>query len=123
MTAISDARELHPAWTARFNNGDLDGMLELADPDQVFVPAPGTAVQGAQAKAALQAFLALNLPITTKVRHVYVMEDIALLIVDWSINGIGPDGNAISLSGTTADVARKDGQGWKIVIDNPYGTS
>lgn len=123
MPSIDDVKNLHPAWTTKFNEGDVDGMLELADPRQIFVAAPGTVVQGTQAREALEAFLALKLPISTTVRHAYVMEDVALLIVDWSIRGTGPDGEPVSLSGTTADIARRGKSGWRIIIDNPYGTS
>lgn len=123
MLVVDDVKDFHATWAARFNDGDIDGMLALADPAQLFVESPGVAVSGEQAKDALKQFLALKLPIATKVRHAYVMQDIALLIVDWSITGTGPDGRHVALSGTTTDVARKGHEGWKIVIDNPHGVS
>ena len=48
--------------------------------------------------------------------------DIALLISDWSLKGKGADGSDVNISGTTADVARRGREGWKYVIDNPFGT-
>jgi hypothetical protein len=53
--------------------------------------------------AANQHLLTLGLPIDARPRHVYVAENIALLIVDWSIQGTTPDGTN--------------------VIDNPFGTA
>jgi hypothetical protein len=32
------------------------------------------------------------------------------------------DGSYVNMSGTTADVARRGPDGWKYVIDNPFGT-
>ena len=47
------------------------------------------------------------------VRHSYVVDDIALLIVDWSVG---------DLAGTATDVARRGADGvWRYVIDNPAG--
>jgi ketosteroid isomerase-like protein len=123
MTVISELSQLHPAWADAFNKSDLATMLQLAETDQVFVPAPGTALQGDAAKGALEQFLSLRLPISMTVRHAFESNDIGLVIVDWSISGTGPDGSSVELAGTTADVARRGADGWKFVIDNPFGTA
>jgi ketosteroid isomerase-like protein len=120
---ISELSQLHPAWAEAFNKSDIDAMLALAETHQVFVPAPGTALQGEAARGALQQFLALRLPIAMTVRHAFESNEIGLVIVDWSISGTGPDGSAVALAGTTADVARRGVDGWKFVIDNPFGTA
>ena len=120
--AIADAAELHTTWAARFNAKDLDGMVALAEAGSVFVPQPGMVVEGEGVRAAEQQFLSLGLPITLKVRRVIVSGDIALLISDWSLKGKAADGSDVDLSGTTADVARRGPDGWKYVIDNPFGT-
>ena len=119
---IEEAAELHTTWAARFNAKDLDGMLALAEPGSVFVPQPGVVVTGEGVKAAEQQFLSIGLPITLTVRRVIVSGDIALLISDWSLKGKTADGSDVNLSGTTADVARRGPDGWKYVIDNPFGT-
>ena len=69
-----------------------------------------------------QQFLSLGLPITLKVRRVIVSGDIALLISDRSLKGKATDESDVDLSGTTADVARRGPDGWKDVIDDPFGT-
>ena len=120
---ITDAAELHAAWAARFNAKDLDGMIMLAEEGSVFVPQPGVVVEGEGVRAAEQQFLSLGLPIALNVRRVIVSGDIALLISDWSLKGKAADGSDIDLSGTTADVARLGPDGWKYVIDNPFGTA
>jgi ketosteroid isomerase-like protein len=122
-SVISDPTDLHPAWAECFNNQDLDGMLALAETGSVFVPQPGVAVTGNAVVGALEQFLAMRLPGSMSVRHSFVAGDIALLIVDWTISGIAPDGSAVELAGSTADVARRGDQGWKLLIDNPFGTA
>jgi len=67
--------------------------------------------------------LAIGLPITMNVRNVYVSGGIALVIADWSLKGRGADGSDVDMSGSTADVARRGANGWKFVVDNPFGTS
>jgi ketosteroid isomerase-like protein len=90
----------------------------------VLVPAPGQPVTGADRAAANAQFLGLGLPIHVRPRHVYVADDIALLIVDWSIDGIGPDGGEVHIHGTATDVARRGPDGtWRYIIDNPFGTA
>ena len=123
MATIDNPHELHPAWADRFNAQDLDGMLALAEPDSTFVPQPGAATTGADARGALQQFLSFGLPISMTVRHVYVNGDVALAIVDWTLQGTARDGSQIDLKGTTADVARRGTEGWTFVIDNPFGTA
>ena len=98
-------------------------MVALAEADSVFVPQPGVVVKGKAVRDAEQQFLGVGLPITLKVRRVIVSGDIALLISDWSLKGKGADGADVDLSGTTADVARRGPDGWKYVIDNPFGTA
>ncbi|MFB7621050.1 YybH family protein [Kitasatospora sp. NPDC056181] len=115
----------HPAvFAAAFGTGDPAAVQRVYEPGGVFVPAPGTAVTGPELAAANAEFLALGLPITVRPRHTYVADDIALLIVDWSISGTTPDGEDVHLEGTATDVARrgKDGR-WRYVIDNPFGTA
>lgn len=120
--AHSCGHDLHVTWAARFNAKDLDGMLALAERGSIFVPQPGIVVEGDGVKAAEKQFLSMGLPITLTVRRVIVSGDIALLISDWSLKGKATDGSEVNLSGTTADVARRGPEGWKYVIDNPFGT-
>ena len=122
-TSVNDARELHTAWADRFNAQDVDGMLAFAETESVFVPQPGIVTTGDDIRGALEQFLAIGLPITMNVRNVYASGDIALVIADWSVKGTGADGSEVDMSGSTADIARRGADGWKFVIDNPFGTS
>ncbi|WP_433357154.1 YybH family protein [Microtetraspora malaysiensis] len=106
----------------RFNRGDLEAVAEVYETDAVFVPEPGSPLTGTEAHAANGRFVGLGLPITVRPRHVYRSGDIALLIVDWVIDGTDRDGQAVHIEGTATDVARRGQDGrWRYVIDNPFG--
>jgi ketosteroid isomerase-like protein len=113
----------HPAAFAEaFNSGDPKAVERLYEEGAILVPRPGAPVSGRERSAANERFLALALPITVRPRHVYTADDIALLIVDWTIEGTGPDGAPVHLEGTATDVARRGADGtWRYVIDNPFG--
>lgn len=123
--ALTDDASQHPWIFARaFNAGDAAAVEQVYESDGVFVAAPGQPVSGAARAAANQRFLDLGLPIDIRPRHVYVADDIALLIVDWTIDGQGADGQPVHLEGTATDVARRGPDGcWRYVIDNPFGTA
>ena len=65
----------------------------------------------------------MGLPITLTLRHSLVVDDIALHVYDWTIAGTAADGNEVDLAGSTADVARRGPDGWRYVLDNPFGTA
>ncbi|MEW9515466.1 YybH family protein [Streptomyces tubercidicus] len=123
MTTITEPGQLHAAWAERFNAGDVQGLLDLAEPDGALVSAPSQLVRGEDMTVALEHFLALKLPITMTVRNVYAIDDLALVVTDWSISGTGPDGSPVELSGSSADVLRNGPDGWKFAIDVPFGTA
>jgi ketosteroid isomerase-like protein len=118
-----DPRELVSAFVAAFNAGDAAALDRAYEPDSVLVPRPGMPVAGSERRMAANGYLlGLGLPMAASLRHSYVVDDIALLVVDWSVRGTGPDGTEIDLSGTATDVARRGVDGrWRYVIDNPAG--
>jgi ketosteroid isomerase-like protein len=120
---ITDPSALHPAWAERFNAQDLDGLMSFAEPDCIFAPQPSQALTGSESRAAQQQFLSLGLPIDLAVRRTLVAGDVALVIFDWSIKGTTADGTDVDIAGTAADVLRNGDDGWKLAIDNPFGTA
>jgi ketosteroid isomerase-like protein len=111
-------------FAAAFNTGDPAAVEGVYEDLGVLVREPGMPVTGTDRKAANAQLLRLGMPIDVRPRHVYVADDIALLIVDWSITGNGPDGAQVDLRGTATDVARRGPDGkWRYLIDNPFGTS
>src|SRR5215470_15842666 len=92
----------------RFNSGDVSVMMGLYGPGVVFVGRDGSSISDrAEIAAELERDLRLGLPLEATARHVFVAGDIAQIVVDWSIDGTGPDGQHVHLSGSASDVARR----------------
>ncbi|WP_405982780.1 YybH family protein [Streptomyces sp. NBC_00158] len=124
VALTTDPRQ-HPAvFAAAFNTGDPAEVARVYEPDAVFVPSPGTPLTGTARASATAEFLSLGLPIDVRPRHTYATGGLALLIVDWTIEGTGPGGEPVSLAGTATDVARRGPDGlWRYAVDNPFGTA
>jgi ketosteroid isomerase-like protein len=115
----------HPAvFAAAFNSGDPTAVEAVYEDLGILVPEPGRPVTGVERKSATATFQGPGVPIEVRPRHVYVADDIALLIVDWTIDGTGKDGNPVHIQGTATDVARRGPDGhWRYIIDNPFGVA
>jgi ketosteroid isomerase-like protein len=115
--------QIHRLFEDAFNDGDIDNLMLLYEPDAVLVPQPGSVATGTeQVRAALQGYLALNGRITLDTKLVLPVGDLAYMSNTWSLNGTGPDGSPLTLGATTAEVARRQPDGtWLYVIDNAWG--
>lgn len=114
---------VHELFEKRCNEGDLEGLVALYEPEAAMVQPDGTIVSGIGAIREGLVELLSTKP-KMKVRHLRTIRagDIAVLISDWEVTGIGPDGSETSDGGRTYDVIRRQADGtWKAVVDNPYG--
>lgn len=114
-----------PSLIERFNSGKVSAMMALHAPDSVFIANDGrTVTDHAEIAAILDRDLKLGLPLVANVRHVFVAGDTAQIVVDWSIDGTGPDGKKIHLGGSASDIVRRGADGfWRYIIDNNQGTA
>jgi uncharacterized protein (TIGR02246 family) len=104
--------------------GRLDDALALYEPDAVFIPQPGAEpLHGHDAiRQALAGFAALRPTLIPDIRKVVQAGDIATVLNAWKLDGTGPDGAPLHLSGTSADVLRRRPDGtWGLLIDDPWG--
>jgi ketosteroid isomerase-like protein len=108
----------------RFNSGDVSAMMGLYAPGAIFITESGqTLSDPRQIAEELEKFLGLGLPMAATARHIFVADDIAQIVLDWSLDGRGSDGNDVRLEGAACDIARRGTDGyWRYLIDNPYGT-
>ncbi|MFD0423541.1 YybH family protein, partial [Streptomyces parvus] len=115
----------HPYVLERaFNTFDAEVVDRLYEADALFVPRPGRPTTGPGRIPAHRDFLALRVPIRVTPRHTYVAGDLALLIVDWVVEGRAAHGGQVRIAGTATDVARRGPDGfWRYVVDNPFGTT
>jgi uncharacterized protein (TIGR02246 family) len=123
LMPASTPEQIHRLFEEAFNAGDLDGLMELYEPDAALIAQPGSLANGSeQTRAALQGFLALRGRITLDTKVVVTVGDLAYLANTWSLTGTGPDGDPVVLGATTAEVARRQADGsWRYVIDNAWG--
>ena len=114
-----------PSLIERFNSGKVSAMMALHEPGSVFIANDGrTITDHAEIAAQLERDLRLGLPLMANVRHVFVAGDIAQIIVDWSIDGTGPDGEHVHRGGSASDIVRRGADGfWRYIIDNNQGTA
>jgi uncharacterized protein (TIGR02246 family) len=115
--------QIHRLFGSAFNAGDLDELMTLYEPDAALIPQPGSVAHGTEeVRAALQQYLALQGRITLETKLVVEVGDLAYLSNTWSLSGTGADGQPLTLGATTAEVARRQGDGtWRYVIDNVWG--
>ena len=106
------------------NSGEVDSLMPLYESDAAFVPQPGVLAHGAPGVSeALTGFISMNGELDLEVTRVLEVDDLALVIGVWSFDGTGPDGEAVRLQASNADVLRRQTDGsWRFVIDNPWGT-
>src|SRR5918999_553 len=107
----------------RFNSGRVEAMMSLYDPEAVFVTGDGRTVSDpAEIAKELESFLGLGLPMRATARHLFVASDIVQIVLDWSLDGVGPDGQPMHFAGSACDIARRGADGlWRYLIDNPFG--
>ncbi|MCF1592279.1 YybH family protein [Streptomyces muensis] len=121
--ALHEALTAHVAqWVDLFNKGEVSALDRLYEDVGVLVPVPGHPVVGPERSAVNARLLSFGVPLEARLRRCYTADDIALLVIDWSLKGTDPDGNEISMAGTATDVVRRGADGiWRYVIDNPSG--
>jgi ketosteroid isomerase-like protein len=108
----------------RFNSGKVSAMMGLYAPEAVFIAKDRrTITDRTEIAAELERDLSLGLPLEAKARHVFIGDDIAQIVLDWSIDGTGPDGKHVHLGGSASDIVRRGADGcWRYLIDNSLGT-
>jgi len=115
---------VHELFESFVNQGDLEGMAHLYEPNAAFVERDGKVISGS---VAIREYLRGLLSIKPRIRihHLGTIDagDIAVLLSEWELDGKAPDGSHISDRGNTYDIVRrrKDGA-WRLVVDNPWRT-
>ena len=108
---------------AAINSGNLDAAVALYEPSGVLLSPEGQPARGtAELRAALQSFIAMKPRLESQAERVFESGDLALYLSRWSLHGTDPSGKAITMTGESTDVLRRQAGGsWLIAIDNPWG--
>ncbi|NII10799.1 alpha/beta fold hydrolase [Oleiagrimonas sp. C23AA] len=115
---------LPAAFDDALNAGDLERVMALFDPRAVMRMTDGTTVAEGHAalRGGLAGLLSMRPTLQNRVRRVLVSDDVALLLLDWTIRLHSPDQGEITQRGTATQVAQRGGDGqWRLRISNPLG--
>jgi ketosteroid isomerase-like protein len=121
----TEPEDIIPSLVERYNSGEVSNQMAVYAPDASFIGNDGRIINDhAKIAAIIGRDIKLGLPLVTNVRHIFVAGDIAQIVLDWSIDGKGPDGKEVHLGGTACDIARRGTDGfWRYIIDNNQGTA
>jgi uncharacterized protein (TIGR02246 family) len=114
--------ELDKLFISAMNAGDLEAVVALYEPNASLASQPGQVVTGTAAiREALRGFLARKPKFTAEARPTVHAGELAMTSLRWQLTATGPDGSPISMTGHSAEVARRQPDGsWRFVIDNPF---
>ena len=109
--------------TDALNRGDLEAALALYEPDAVLIARPGQIARGStELRAALGRFIELKPTLRSQTQNVVQVDEIALYMSRWTLQGTDGSGQAITMGGESTDILRRQEDGrWLIAIDNPWG--
>jgi uncharacterized protein (TIGR02246 family) len=121
--ACHDAAEVDRLFGEHVNAGDLDALVDLYEADATLGQLDGSAVRGRRAirealngLSAAQAKLEMNV-----VKVVEGGSDVAVLMNDWRMKAVAPDGKPVEMTGKALEVVRRQrNRTWRFVIDLPY---
>jgi ketosteroid isomerase-like protein len=124
-TVIDTAIDMSSAFDRRLNDGDLEGLLSLLATDAVSRTPQGEVLTDPQAiRDNLAGMINAGARLHNTPRLVLTSNDVALLLIDWTLELTNVPG-APAMTGTTTNVVtRADAaEGWKLAILNPLGTA
>ncbi len=113
--------DLGRLFVERANAGDVESLLMLYEPDAVLHFPPGHVTRGVDAiREVFTQFLASRPTFSVDIKPTLSCGELALTSSRWTMKGTGPDGQPLTMGGTTAEVARRQPDGtWRWVIDEP----
>ena len=115
--------QFQPAFVEAFNAGDVDGVLELYEPDAAMKPELDRVARGvAQIRDGLERLMQLEGQMDFEVKELIVVDDIAYIANQWTLTITGKEGQPAVQSGVAHEVLRRGADGgWRLLIGNPWG--
>lgn len=102
------------------NEGNLDALVDLYEPEATLVSAPGQLATGHEAiRGALGPLIQMGAKVKLNVTQTVIAGDIAVTYNEWS----GKAGE-VEMSGKALEICHRQPDGtWKFAIDDPYARS
>ncbi|MEY9861062.1 ketosteroid isomerase-like protein [Catenulispora sp. GAS73] len=125
FTSVTDPAKLPILFQDALNAGAVEDVLALFAPGAGMRTVAGEFISGDDAlRAEISGTVAAGGKLTNVQRHTLLGADTALLVTDWTMEIDGPEGERITATGTTANIARQDAGGdWRFTMLNPLGTA
>ena len=104
------------------NRGDVEGVVELYEPDAKIRRRSGELVSGTdEIREHVKGLLSVKPTITVETSELLSSDgNLALTNAQWSMVATLPDGQSMSESGRSAEIVRRQADGtWLFVIDSP----
>ncbi len=119
-----DPEDLSHLFAKRASARDLEGLLDLYEPEARFVDPSGSDADGEDAiREQLAGLIALAPRISSADIRVVRAGDVALLSNRWRMSFGNDDDGSAGMEGTSTEVARRQPDGsWRYVIDDPAST-
>ena len=124
-TRIVDPARLPFVYQDALNAGDADAVVALFRQDATMQTFSGKVLTGQEAlRAEAVQSIAAQAHLTNKLRSTLIGGDTALIVVDWDLEVMLPDGTGISPTGTTTAVARRSADGsWRFAVLDCQGAA
>lgn len=123
MAHVIRPADINAAFAAAYNAERPEGFLGLYEPDATIVDRHAAEHRGHEAiLRELGGLASLGGTMTSTNRYALVSGEMALLSADWTIETRNPAGAPLTISGRSAEVARRQPDGrWLYVLDHPFG--
>lgn len=125
MSKFSTPEDLLNSQVKEVNKGNIDFLMTLYENDACFANQPGQVVKDKELICkAFHELINKGIKLDARAKRVYYVDNLALLITEWSLNGRESDGTPINHTGNGTIVFRRQPDNtWLIVIENPWGTN
>ena len=107
------------------NSGDLDRLVQLFDPQACMRTSDELVVEGIELiSRELRKLLSAKAQLENRFRQLLRHGEVALILVDWTLQTDTPDGQRITTRGTATNILKYTAEhGWRMIICNPQGTA
>ncbi len=115
---------LHAKFVAACEDGDIDALVALYEPDATIRELNGERTIGTEPiRDHIERLLAMKPNMEILSSHSVVSGDLAVSSSHWRAEATAPDGSVVNMEFRGAELTRRQADGtWLIVIDNPFGS-
>jgi uncharacterized protein (TIGR02246 family) len=119
--AASDPRENHKLFQDRWNQGDVEGLIDLYEESAILLASAEQALTGhGEIRKMLEQMVAMKIRNELELLSLTENGDIALEKTRWTMQIPGEDGRRVEQSGFSTVVLRRQADDcWRMIIDDP----